>query len=218
MLDRSGVQELAIASGLGEVVERILAAVRPGWQLDLDPDGDPYRLGCSKIGGEPDLASDEVWPVSALGARMVFLAQIDCSRLPPPPAAWPDPHPWPHGGALIRVFAKFSTHLRSGSSSPAGSRCGWQLHHLLGEPCSIQDGVRTLPAIMTTDHDAARQWEITPDPALGTPDAWRTLMALHFDERIELYLGDGGALRIMVPVADLAANRVDRLVCDFSSG
>ena len=47
---------------------------------------------------------------------------------------------------------------------------------------------------------------------------WRALLALHFDERIELYLGDGGALQIMAPIADLVAGRVDRLVCDFSSG
>ncbi len=44
---------------------------------------------------------------------------------------------------------------------------------------------------------APRQSEIDPDPALGTPAGWRVLLALHFEERIDLYLGDGGALQIM---------------------
>ena len=115
-------------------------------------------------------------------------------------------------------YREFADHLRAGGHSPIESRHGTQVHHLLGEPCSIQDDVRLTPALLAEDHDAARQWEIEPNPELGAPAAWRTLLALHFDERIELYLGDGGALHIMTPIADLAAGRVDRLVCDFASG
>jgi hypothetical protein len=310
MLDRSGVRELLSAAGLDDDAETILAAVRPGWRLELDRDGDPARPACSKIGGDPDLVPGEKWPVSTRGARMVFLAQVDCSQLPALPTCWPAADPWPHEGGLIRVFANllwargapcaaralsahspsselvrtaapiielplareapydgeelvadlgrlpecvvrptpfltvpevlpgvvdrysnywerserasryrsFATQLRLDSCPAVGSRHGSQVHHLLGDASSIQDDVREMPAILVEDLEAADHWEITPHPTLGTPDAWRVFLALHFDERIKLYLGDGGALHVMVPVADLLENRMDRLVCDFSEG
>jgi hypothetical protein len=303
VLSRSEVQEMVRTAGLVDYAELVLAAVRPGWALDPHPEGDPSRPGADKIGGDPDLTADERWPVSARGARMVFLAQIDCARLPEFPLDWPDPLPWPHGGQLLRIFANlleergapcsaralstdpatvlvrtapppipealagapyaaldiveqygrlaecavrpaavltvpevlpglvddrwemseraeryahFSDQLRLvGVTRPP--RWGTHIHHLLGEACSMQDDVREMPALLAEDHDAARLWEITPDLSLGTPDAWRTLLALHDDDRIGLEIGDAGAFHVMVPAADLAHNRLGRLMCDQAS-
>jgi hypothetical protein len=75
-----------------------------------------------------------------------------------------------------------------------------------------------MAAILAQDHDVARVWEITPEPELGNPAAWRRLLALHHDDRIGLEIADVGALHVMVPVADLAANRLTRLMCDQASG
>jgi hypothetical protein len=115
-------------------------------------------------------------------------------------------------------YGALATRLRLNGRTTVDSRHGWQVHHLLGEASSVQGDVREMPATLVEDLEAADHWEITPDAALRAPAAWRPFLALHFDERIELYLGDGGALQIMVPVRDLAENRLDRLVCDFSSG
>jgi len=93
-----------------------------------------------------------------------------------------------------------------------------QPHHLLGEASSIQDDVRLTPTWAVNDGEWARQWRLTPDRALGRREAWRNLLALHGDDRIALQIGDGGAFHVLVPVADLAAGRPDRLVCDVSSG
>ena len=42
--------------------------------------------------------------MNARGVAMTFLAQIDCSNLPPL-HGWDDPRPWRHDGRLVRIFA-----------------------------------------------------------------------------------------------------------------
>jgi hypothetical protein len=104
-MTRREVLQPVEAEGLGAYAEDLVARVRPGWRLDLDPGESGSRPGTSKIGGAPDLADGELWPRNARGIPMTFLAQIDGSSLPQLNPAWPDPHPWAHGGELIRVFA-----------------------------------------------------------------------------------------------------------------
>lgn len=91
----------------------------------------------------------------------------------------------------------------------------WDLHHLLGEPASIQDDVLEFGAAIYRG-----DWgmPVTPDSALADRDAWRALVALHMDERIGLHIHDGGAFTILAPAADLARGRYDRLVCSVDSG
>jgi hypothetical protein len=105
VIDEAGFRELLIARGLGEHAGRIVAAVRPGWVLEPDLLADPSPSGVSKVGGDPDLASGEAWPLSPAGGAYTFLAQIDCSSLPALPEMWGDPNPWAHHGALVRIFA-----------------------------------------------------------------------------------------------------------------
>lgn len=90
------------------------------------------------------------------------------------------------------------------------------MHHLLGEACSIQDDVRGYGVMFAEEPSWGA--DFAPDPALADEDAWRVLLALHFDERIDLHIHDGGAIHVLAPVADLAAGRYDRTVCSVASG
>jgi hypothetical protein len=307
MIDRAAVRELAVAEGLRDHADLVLAAVRPGWNLEPDPMLDVSTLGIAKIGGDPDLMPSERWPLNRRGVAMTFLAQVDCATLPSPPQEWPDPGPWSHGGQFIRLFADlldsphepcaacalaapldaeiarvaappipdpwppggpsdyaepeeryhrlaeaairprpfltvpealpgvkehfddfsalaqrytdFSFRLRiDGRPLQPGTSPGpLEIHHLLGESCSLQGDVRTMATLVGTDPDAAAQWNIAPDSALADEDAWSILLGLHWDDRIGLQIEDAGALHILVPAADLTAGRLDRLMCDVSS-
>ena len=95
---RADVAALIAECGLDAHRERILASVRPGYRLEEVPDG-PHRLG-----GLPDFAPGESWPHDEHGMPYTFVAQIDCSALPPLAAEF-HPPAWGHGGALLRIFA-----------------------------------------------------------------------------------------------------------------
>jgi len=104
MLSADQVVALARAEGLGHVADDLVQSVRPGWRLV--PSGDAARIGTSKVGGSPDLAEGEPWPSSPRGIPMGFVAQIDCSAIPPLAPEWRDRvRPWEHGDGLIRLFA-----------------------------------------------------------------------------------------------------------------
>src|SRR4051794_21596560 len=96
-LTREEVVALIGQRGLDEHRDAILAAVRPGYRLQPGADG-PHR-----IGGPPDLAPGEQWPVDADGVPFTFVAQFECSRLPLLTGEFLSPA-WPHGGQLIRLF------------------------------------------------------------------------------------------------------------------
>jgi Domain of unknown function (DUF1963) len=85
MLDRDDVRELTAEEGLGDASEAILAAVRAGYRLEALDAASTSAPGADRIGGDPDLAAGEQWPVSREGWPMVFLAQINCSVLAPLP-------------------------------------------------------------------------------------------------------------------------------------
>ncbi len=98
LLTREEVVALIGEHDLDAHRDAILAAVRPGYRLQRDPDG-PHR-----IGGPPDLAPGEQWPVDDDGVPFTFVGQFDCSQLPPLPGEFPGPA-WPHGGQLVRLFS-----------------------------------------------------------------------------------------------------------------
>ena len=76
----------------------MLAAIRPGYWLV------PGHAPRTRIGGLPDLAPGEQWPHGDDGIPYTFVAQIDCSALPPIASEFPLPE-WGHGNALVRIFA-----------------------------------------------------------------------------------------------------------------
>jgi uncharacterized protein DUF1963 len=245
---------------------------------------------------------------------MVFLAQIDASRLPDLDPAWPDPNPWAHQGRLIHVFAdlldnpfepgpavvracdpgdrlvrtapppapepwpaggpwdelemderfrilpeaavrpvpflsapethpllkpsessysedaaryqSFAARLRvDGGETHPGQELlerddpgptppsAYEVHHLLGEACSIQNDVRHTGVLMANDPYWKSQTDKSGDPELTTEGAWRVLLALHDDQRIGLEILDRGAFHVLAPIKDLAEGRYERLVC-----
>jgi hypothetical protein len=83
----------------------------------------------------------------------------------------------------------------------------WELHHLVGEACSIQEDVRGYGHYFFPD-----------EPALASEDTWRVLLALHMDERIGLHIHDGGAFHVLVAAAELAEGRYDHVICAVDSG
>ena len=54
--------------------------------------------------------------------------------------------------------------------------------------------------------------------ASSSDDAWRVLLALHTDERIDLHIHDAGAFHVLVPVEELADGRYEHVVCSVDSG
>ena len=90
-------------------------------------------------------------------------------------------------------------------------------HQLLGETIPVQDDPRAMGAYVAKETSAAEQVEIEVDASLQSADAWRVLLAIHDDSRIELGIGDAGAYFVLVPAEDLAMNRFDRVICDQES-
>ncbi|MFL5893488.1 MAG: DUF1963 domain-containing protein [Thermoleophilaceae bacterium] len=308
-MSAADVVGLARAEGLADVAEDLAGCVRPGWRIV--PSGERAPSGVSKVGGSPDLADGESWPLSARGIPMGFVAQIDCRAIPPLPVEWeeqvrawrhgsqlvrlfinvldnwelgpacalacdprlpltrttapPIPDPWPAGGSwdslhrqdrsrlyvLPETAVGFEPFLTAPETHPVLRRDlqqfdegaerylqwlyrlridgapndaksfikPWEVHHLLGEPISVQDDIRSLGAML---HQRADEWAaeraVPADPALGDEAAWQVLLGLHMDDRLRLEIFDGGAIQILAPVADLADGRLDRLVYGISSG
>jgi hypothetical protein len=95
MLTADDVRLIAVEEGLGEHADVLADWVIPGWRLD------PGGAGRSRIGGDPDLAADETWPLNQRGVPMTFLAQIATDELPA--LEWPSVSL--PAGVLVRVFA-----------------------------------------------------------------------------------------------------------------
>jgi hypothetical protein len=102
-------------------------------------------------------------------------------------------------------------------SSPRDEPRPWDVHHFLGEAASIQEDVRSVGTMFYGDEFWARVIDAEVDPALADVDAWRPLLAVHDDERIGLRVHDSGAFTVLIPAADLAAGRFDRVVCSVDS-
>lgn len=116
MLSDHDVARLARDEGLGDYAEDLVSRLRAGWRLDA------AGVGPARVGGEPDLAPDEVWPLNERGVPMVFLAQVDCSSLPPIEPPWDRASAdWAHGGGLLRLFADFMDNPFEGEAAIAVS-------------------------------------------------------------------------------------------------
>jgi Domain of unknown function (DUF1963) len=103
MLSADQVLALAHEEGLDEWADDLLDRVRVGWRIV--PSGEPPSPGASKVGGSPDLAEDESWPMARRGIPMAFVAQINCRALLAPPPEWQArAHPWRHRDQFVRVF------------------------------------------------------------------------------------------------------------------
>lgn len=302
MLTPADVAQIAREEGLEAFADELVAHARPGWRLL--PGGED-RPGASKVGGDPDLAEGEIWPLNGRGVPMAFVAQIDASRLPAFDPPWELATPWEHDDQLVRLFADLLDNpVEPGPAvalvtDPAGPLTrtpappvpdpyppggGWddyeprddlyrlsetivrlhpfltapethptlhpELHvygdnadrydqwagrlrvdgatggppypyavqHVLGEPSSIQDDVRSTGVIF---NEADGYWAAVsgypPDPALTTEDAWAALLALHMDQAFGLEIHDDGAIHILAPTTELAAGRLERLLCSIDS-
>ena len=75
LLDREEVITLIREYDLEEHRDVILAAIEPGYRLRPDANGS------HRIGGPPDLAPEEQWPVDADGVPYTFVAQFECAQL-----------------------------------------------------------------------------------------------------------------------------------------
>ncbi len=98
------MRRIACEERLAEYAESLVDVVCPGWRLDLREER-AAPPGRSKIGGDPDLASDESWPHNYRGIPMTFLAQVNCDELPDPAGEWTASGLRPPAGLLLRVFA-----------------------------------------------------------------------------------------------------------------
>src|SRR4051794_38227971 len=104
VLSRSDVRKVAGEEGLAEFADRLVDSVAPGWRLDIGQ-GAVLGPGATKIGGDPDLAFGEPWPVNHRGIPMTFLAQINTDELPALSEEWVTVAWRPPARVLLRVFA-----------------------------------------------------------------------------------------------------------------
>lgn len=103
-------------------------------------------------------------------------------------------------------YRAFADRLAAGGAPPIGERF-WTVPQLLGHAESVQG----------EDPRYAGGWRRGDEPELQPLDAWRVLLYVA-DGYEGMSFGDGGALAILAPVADLAAGRYDRLVTEPSMG
>src|SRR5262245_21574457 len=78
---RDAIRARMIADGFGDAADRLMPLVRPAVRLRTRPDEDDgLSTGASKIGGAPDLASPDDWPMWK-DRPLSFLAQINLTDL-----------------------------------------------------------------------------------------------------------------------------------------
>jgi hypothetical protein len=105
MLSKLELARLARDCGLSQWADGLVSTVSVGWELAAT-DARPPSPGTSKIGGLPDLAPGEDWPLNARGIPMTLMAQLDLSALAPPPEGWAlEEASWSPPRGLMRIFA-----------------------------------------------------------------------------------------------------------------
>lgn len=97
-------QAHALRSGDAERPARV-----PAWALILRSPFLPWDDARSWLGGQPCAPAGFVWPRSAEGKPLHFLAQIDCADVPPDPVTGARPPGLPQSGAVL-VFADYSSY------------------------------------------------------------------------------------------------------------
>lgn len=91
------INELLNEHGLSEYAAQILPHTRPTLYLTLGEAGE--GLGCTRIGGSPDLPPDFAWPLDEDGDPYTFALQVNLADIP----AF-ESNPFPSAG-LLSVFA-----------------------------------------------------------------------------------------------------------------
>lgn len=82
-MNREAIVRLLEQSGLEAYRESLESLIFPTCQLRLQPDEDPnLPVGCSKVGGHPDLPDDVEWP-RWKHYNQSFIAQMNMADLPP---------------------------------------------------------------------------------------------------------------------------------------
>lgn len=95
MSEGCNLTELIARHELNNVADEIRASTKPAILMRLGDPVDP-PVGCSQIGGAPDLPSQQMWPMNAQRNRYLsFILQINCAELP----RWPG-CPLPECGML----------------------------------------------------------------------------------------------------------------------
>ena len=269
LLRRDEVAALIGQCGLDAHREAILGAVLAGYRLE------PGGAGRSRIGGLPDMAEGEVWPHGADGIPYTFVAQIDCSALPPLEGDFVGSE-WRHSGALLRIFAALDARIpepgpalglavapdvpvaraalppRPDPMPPSAWEADDESLRMLRETpvravpfltaavgwYVLPEGARELEdhayrdfaerlsggrapqllghaeSVQAEDPRYAGGW-LRKEADLQSRDAWRVLLNVA-DGYEGMSFGDGGALAVVVPAADLAGGRYDRLVTEPS--
>lgn len=158
---------------------------------------------------EPDVDEDFTILPEAVVRPVPFLSAPEVH-----PVLHPDVHLYGRGGPLSGPYSLWRSRLRlEGRETDEHGRNWWDIHTLLGQPSSIQDDVRYAGPFCLESERWSRRVGVAPDPALMDRDAWRVLLDLRADERIDLAIFDGGAFTVIAPVADLAQGRNDRAIC-----
>ncbi len=114
-------------------------------------------------------------------------------------------------------YAQFAYRLPIEGAPMTDSVEPWAVSHVLGDHTPVQEDARGAGVNIYGDDEWAAAEGVERDPALDHEVAWTVLLALHDDERLGLSIVDGGALHVIVPAVDLAAMRLDRVVCDVAS-
>lgn len=176
LLSRDEVAELIDEHQLGEFRDKILAAIRPGYRLQPDTRS-PHR-----IGGLPDLAPDEQWPHDENGIPYTFVAQIDCSALPPLVSEFEAPA-WGHGGQLLRIFAALDARVPEGGPAVALA-CAPEAPLTRTEVPPRPDPVDAFEP----DDDSLRRLDeqpVRPTPFLTCRQGWYVVGERHYELRYD---------------------------------
>jgi hypothetical protein len=104
--------------------------------------------------------------------------------------------------ATVDAYRDFAARLSTGGA-PRIPRRG--VVQLLGHAVTVQD----------EDPRLAGPWLLRDDPGLRDFHAWRVLLNIE-DGYEGMSFGDGGALAVVAPIADLATGRYDRLATEPS--
>jgi uncharacterized protein YwqG len=74
------IQEIAVSVGLGKRLGEIMGLLRPSIRLDATPVDEALPVGCSRLGGTPDLGLGVSWPRWD-GRPLAFVAQLNLAEI-----------------------------------------------------------------------------------------------------------------------------------------
>ena len=120
------------AAGLWRVADDILRLAMPSIRLEVRSVDDEATLpvGCSKLGGTPDLPSGETWPAWQ-GSPMAFVGQVSLADIAP----HDEEGHVPHAGLLSFFCAVDGT--AAGVMEAPGDPTSWKVRHLDGDLAAL---------------------------------------------------------------------------------